>query len=172
MKKIIVLLMVALLALALVACGGDSATTTKTTEASQAETTAATTGVDTAVTTEAGQVTTPATAETTAPTVTTGADNSGYFIATQSFTQDTLPVGSVIVLDEGWQYRPEAWKDSGVQSAATRPANVTERILIITEDFWQGYEMRAFNIAVKGNNVSIKNNPDAMSHFNIYIPKT
>ena len=104
MKKIIVLLMVALLAFALVACGGDSATTTKTTEASQAETTAATTGVDTAVTTEAGQVTTPATAETTAPIVTTtvkpGTDTQPTVVTTQTPGEDETPEGVDILFGE------------------------------------------------------------------------
>jgi len=102
--------------------------------------------------------------------VITGADNSGYFIATRSFTRDTLPVGSVIVIDSGWQYRPEGWRDEGAQPSSTRPANVTQNVVEVTEEWWGDYVMRAFNIAVKGNNVSIKNDPDAVTHFSIYIP--
>ncbi|MBQ7364625.1 MAG: DUF4886 domain-containing protein [Clostridia bacterium] len=101
--------------------------------------------------------------------VITGADNSGYFIATEMFTRDTLPVGAVIVLDDGWQYRPEGWIDENRQT--TRPGNVTEEIVFVTEEWWGNYVTRAFNIAVEGNNVSIKNNPDAITHFRIYIPK-
>lgn len=104
-------------------------------------------------------------------TVITSADNSGYFIATELFTKEDLPVGSLIFIDEGWQYRPEGWKSDGAQPASTRPANVTEYMVEVTEEWWQDYNARAFNIAVKGNNVSIKNNPDAVTHFRIYIPK-
>ena len=103
--------------------------------------------------------------------VITGADNSGYFIATESFTRETLPVGSIIIIDEGWQYRPEAWKNDGAQPGNTRPNNVTTHTVEVTEAWWGDYIMRAFNIAVKGNNVSIKNDPDAVTHFRIYVPK-
>ena len=99
----------------------------------------------------------------------TNAGNSGDFIATEMFTKETLPVGAVIVIDEGWQYRPEAWKDESKQNS--RPNPVTEHIVFVTEAWWGSYTHRAFNISVKGNNVNIKNNPDAITHFRIYIPK-
>jgi len=99
----------------------------------------------------------------------TGADNSGYFIATEMFTKDTLPVGAVIVIDEGWQYRPEAWVDENRQTS--RPGNVIDPVVFVTEEWWGNYTSRAFNIAVKGNNVSIKNDPEAITHFRIYLPK-
>ena len=100
----------------------------------------------------------------------TNADNSGYFIATEMFTKETLPVGAVIVIDEGWQYRPEAWKDENRQTS--RPGNVTTNIVFVTEAWWGSYTHRAFNIAVEGNNVGIRDNPDAITHFRIYIPKS
>ena len=47
-------------------------------------------------------------------TLITSASNSNKFYATPMFTKEQLPVGSVIMLADGWQYRPEAWRSTGV----------------------------------------------------------
>ena len=101
------------------------------------------------------------------------AGNSKYFIATQLFTKNSLPAGSVIVLDSGWQYRPERWASFGsVQSS--RPDPVSSALFMVTDEWWQGYSYRAFNISVLGNNKDITSDEDsaeALSHFRIYVPK-
>lgn len=101
--------------------------------------------------------------------VITSADNSKYFIATEMFTKDSLPVGSVIVVDEGWQYRPERW--TSLIKQTTRENPVTQNIFIVTEDWWNGYTYRAFNISVVGANRDIRGEQDAISHFKLYVPK-
>lgn len=98
----------------------------------------------------------------------TDADNSKYFIATEMFTKEKLPAGSVIVIDEGWQYRPEKWTSLVKQSSRDNPT--TQNIFIVTEEWWQGYAYRAFNISVAGANKDIRNDPTAVTHFKIYIP--
>ena len=99
----------------------------------------------------------------------TDAGNSPYFIATELFSKETLPVGSVIVIDEGWQYRPDAWKDNAKQ--ASRPAITSQKYVKVTESYWEGYKYRAFNIAVLGAGKNITNDPTAYTHFRIYVPK-
>ena len=96
------------------------------------------------------------------------ASNSKYFIATEMFTMETLPVGSVIVVDEGWQYRPERW--TSLTRQTTRASPVTQNIFIVTEDWWEGYAYRAFNISVVGSTTDIRNDPSAVTHFRIYLP--
>ena len=46
------------------------------------------------------------------------ANTAAKFYATKTFTKDTLPMGSVIWVNSGWQYRPEGWVFTG-----TRPDN-------------------------------------------------
>ncbi len=99
----------------------------------------------------------------------TDASNSPYYIATERFTRCMLPVGSVIVVDSGWQYRPEAWLNEGTQSS--RPGVVTENIIYITEEWWGEYAHRAFNISKLGSNTDISGDATAISHFTIYVPK-
>lgn len=103
-------------------------------------------------------------------TIITGANNSGYFAATQMFTRETLPVGSVIVVDEGWQYRPEAWKDEKAQPGSSRPGNTSQSLFVVTEEWWGDYVSRAFNLS-RTDGASIKNDETATTHFRVYIPK-
>ena len=69
---------------------------------------------------------------------------SNVYTTTMKFTRDTLPVGSLVFIPESFGYRPEAWVNEGIQSE--RPEEQYNKMLEITEDFWSGYQYRAFNI--------------------------
>lgn len=47
-----------------------------------------------------------------------------YFSATRIFTRETLPVGSVIVVDAGYNYRADGWYNATEYTTA-RPAKVS-----------------------------------------------
>lgn len=100
-------------------------------------------------------------------------DNSDFnrlFLATKRFTPTEIPVGSIIILEPGWQYRPERWTDDAVQT--TRENNTTARKVTVTPAWWSGYTYRAFNISKVGAAEPIHDKIDmAKSVFRIYIPK-
>ena len=73
----------------------------------------------------------------------------GGFMATKKFTREELPVGSIIEIASGWQYRPEGWNYTG-----TRPANVNMIRIVIDEDWWGSYTERGFNISQEGHTTS------------------
>lgn len=97
------------------------------------------------------------------------ASNSNQFYASPMYTKEDIPVGSVIVLADGWRYRPEAWKTSGVQSS--RPAITTESMIFVTEAWWGSYTHRAFNLAKVGAPALKGNMTEIEGAFTIYIPK-
>ena len=66
------------------------------------------------------------------------------FACTILFTPETLPVGSVIEIASGWQFRPERMLSSGYPSAR---GNNTTNSLTITDSFWDGYAYVGFNIS-------------------------
>jgi hypothetical protein len=70
-------------------------------------------------------------------------------MATKKFTREELPVGSIIEIASGWQYRPEGWNYTG-----TRPNNVTIIRIVIDEDWWGSYTERGFNISQEGHTTS------------------
>jgi hypothetical protein len=74
-----------------------------------------------------------------------GTDNFAKgFVATRKFSKVTLPVGSIIQVASGWQYRPEGWE---YDSNLGRPVNVTTSDVTVTENWWANYSTRAFNIS-------------------------
>ena len=99
-----------------------------------------------------------------------GSDFCNGFITTKLFTRDDLPVGAVIVLEKGYQYRPEGWIDERRQTS--RNGNTTEEMVIITEDWWSNYIYRAFNLSKVGGGILTGDNyQNAINSFKIYLPK-
>ena len=94
-------------------------------------------------------------------------------MATKKFTREELPVGSIIEITVGWQYRPEGWN-----FAVKRPDPVTTIRIVIDEDWWGSYIERGFNISMV-NHTTSSNKPITLSTeevaetiFKIYVPET
>lgn len=93
------------------------------------------------------------------------------FMATKTFTREELPVGSIIEIAVGWQYRPEGWK-----LAESRHDNVTTIRIIVDEDWWGSYYERGFNISQVGHTtnkyipIEMYTSDVAASIFKIYVP--
>ena len=93
------------------------------------------------------------------------------FMATKKFTREELPVGSIIEIAEGWQYRPEGWA-----FANSRPENVTTIRIVIDEEWWGSYTERAFNVSKTthywGHNDEITLTTDEVANtiFKIIVP--
>lgn len=101
--------------------------------------------------------------------INTTAGNSKQFYASAQYTPEDIPVGSIIEVSIGWQYRPEAWKSEGKQSS--RPDNVTVQQTIVTEEWWGSYTHRAFNLSKTGT-PSLENAADEIpGALVIWIPK-
>lgn len=98
------------------------------------------------------------------------ANNSKSFFATDRFTKKELPVGSIIVLKSGWQYRPDGWITDAVQSS--RVDTTTESYVVVTEEWWSDYTIRGFNISKVGlpsmMNVSQE---EVRAAFQILVPE-
>ncbi len=95
--------------------------------------------------------------------------NSPNFFATPRFTKSQLPIGSVIVVEEGWQYCPEGWVTDAVQSKRETPTS--QKHIVVTEDWWGDYTLRAFNISkIAGGSLSDLLASDIHEAFRIYVP--
>ena len=100
---------------------------------------------------------------------TSTASNVPNFIASPLMTKEDLPVGTVIIVDEGYQYRPEGWIDANTKnSSSTRPGNIVTPIVKVTEDWWGNWTIRAFNLSAT---VARKMLPEDAVHLRIYVPK-
>jgi len=98
---------------------------------------------------------------------------SNIYVSSKRFTPATLPVGSVVLVNEGLGYRPEAWVSDAVQSS--REVERYDSILEIDEEFWNGYEYRAFNIFKAGKQTLAgeyidEQYDDIFENFKVYVP--
>ena len=101
----------------------------------------------------------------------TNKSNSDQYIATRKFTRQELPIGSIIVLDAGWQYRPDGWVGSNKNTNATRPAATTAATITVTAEWWGDFTKRGFNISKKdGTALSSTDITNAKAAFRIYVP--
>ena len=100
----------------------------------------------------------------------TTASNSNQFAATQFFSREDIPVGSVLVLKSGWQYRPERWTRLSARTSP-RPETVTTGVFAVTDAWWSGNAYRAFNLAKNGNPVlTDQEQQELRSCLSIFVP--
>ena len=101
------------------------------------------------------------------------ASNLNQFASTTGvFSKEDIPVGSVIVLKPGFQYRPEGWTSLSTKNASSaRPANVTSAIVPVTSGWWGNWKYRAFNLAKSGNpGLTEERMQEVMRSFAIFVP--
>ena len=89
------------------------------------------------------------------------------FTASKKFTKAELPTGTVIVVDEGYKYRPEGWV-SETSKTSPRPGNVTTAAVKVTEAWWGNYTIRAFNLSAVTTRAMAD---EDVVHLRIYVPK-
>ena len=101
----------------------------------------------------------------------TTASNSNQFAATQFFSREDIPAGSVLVLKSGYQYRPERWTRLSAKTSP-RPETTTASVFAVTDAWWSGNAYRAFNLAKKGNPaLTDQEQQELRSCLSIFVPK-
>ncbi len=98
----------------------------------------------------------------------TTASNSPQFISTCIFDKNHLPDGTLIIIESGYQYRPEGWKElSKVNAGNARPANVSMTFVEVDEAWWGEWNYTAFNIShTSGRNLTA----DDLGKIHIFVP--
>ncbi len=109
----------------------------------------------------------------TSATAGSTASNTSQFAATQIFKKANIPAGSVIVLKDGFQYRPEGWTSlRSKNSDSARPKNTTTSIVVVDDAWWGSWNYRAFNLAKEKNpNLTDAEQETLRSCFAIFKPK-
>ena len=104
-------------------------------------------------------------------TLITSSDINQRFWATHRFTKDELPVGTIILIKSGWQYRPEGWVTDAKQTS--REDATTDKIVVVTDNWWKNYTLRAFNISKtdKSDLTSMKAS-EVLTYFRIFVPES
>ena len=101
----------------------------------------------------------------------TTASNSNQFWSTRTFTKEQLPVGSVIIVESGSQYRVLSWTTFGQKG--TRSSQITTNMIVIDEAWWGSNTVKAFNISYTNNaNMSAVTEDEINAMFKIYVPES
>ena len=90
------------------------------------------------------------------------------YIGSRHLYKDDLPIGTLILVDEGYVYRPEGWFVDGQATGTSRPGNVTDSIVEVTEAWWGTHVAKGFNLST--DPVKTMTEEDA-THLRIYVPK-
>ena len=96
------------------------------------------------------------------------ASNLVNFVGTRIISKTEMPVGSVIKLDSGYQYRPERFVELG-KSPAARGNNTTTDHIVVDASWWGSNNYVGFNVAAKGSSTVVS--LETGTHFVIYVPK-
>ncbi|MBQ9747452.1 MAG: DUF4886 domain-containing protein [Clostridia bacterium] len=94
------------------------------------------------------------------------ASNIPNFISSDMFTPADLPEGTIIIVDSGYQYRPEGWTNLSAKTSP-RPDNVTENVVVVSAGWWGSYKHRAFSLSATVTKTMTA--ADA-AHLRIYVP--
>ena len=93
---------------------------------------------------------------------------SNLYVSSSRFTPSTLPVGSIVSIGESFGVRPDAWTSDSVQYS--RPSETYQNIIEIDNDFWNGYQFRAFNIFKCAKTTLMGQYSQIFDEFHIYVP--
>ncbi|MBR2327385.1 MAG: DUF4886 domain-containing protein [Clostridia bacterium] len=99
---------------------------------------------------------------------------SNFYYCTQLYTPETLPVGSIIVVDDLYSVMPVKFKDTDTldpdQNAARYDCHLSaEKIIIVDEAFWNNNKFVTFNISHYSDELNLSYMNEG--GIRIYVPK-
>ena len=97
-------------------------------------------------------------------------DTAKKFVCTRPFysVNNDLPENTVIIVDNGYQWRSDCWGDHTTYSP--RPGNVSTQFTVLNSGFWSGLRRRTFNVSSTSGSYIEQNYIDVMNHMRIYVP--
>jgi len=82
-----------------------------------------------------------------------------------------LPLGTIFIVDSGWQYRLEGFVTDNAKYTGTRPGMITQNFFVLDQSFLGDMNYLVWNIASNPKSDISKLYAQAACHLRIYIPK-
>lgn len=95
-----------------------------------------------------------------------------FVCSKEKYSLDTLPVGTVFILDEGWQMRLDIFPDATNKYTGTRPGMITKRVFVLTEDYLNGCKYLGWNVSANPKADISQKYAEAATHLRVYVPKS
>jgi len=95
-----------------------------------------------------------------------------YAASDRRYTKEDLPVGTILVLNEGYAYRADGWNTETGKSTAARPVAVTTAGEVVIDEAWWGvYIYRSFHVYKPGVSDVTDMISELSEAFKVYVPK-
>ena len=108
-------------------------------------------------------------ATTTVPKSTAGTYQQNV-CCDRKYSITELPVGTVFIVDEGWQYRLEGFVTENAKYTGTRPGMVTQNFFVLDANFLGDMKYLVWNISSNPKSDISKLYEQAACHLRIYVP--
>ena len=88
----------------------------------------------------------------------------------RKYSLTELPVGTVFICDDGWQYRLEKFQQENAKYTGTRPGMITQNFYVLDADFVADCQYFTWNIASNPKSDISARFDQAACHLRIYVP--
>lgn len=88
----------------------------------------------------------------------------------KKYTLTEVPVGTIFIVDEGWQYRLEGFVTEDAKYTGTRPGMITQNFFVLDANFLGDMNYLVWNIASNPKTDISKLYAQAACHLRIYVP--
>ncbi len=92
-----------------------------------------------------------------------------YYAASNIFTRDQIPAGSIISIAEGYQYRADAWVGLNLDTPKNIRPDLSSESVVVDDAWWGIFQYRAFIINAVTEKTTLTEND--LDKIRIYIPK-
>ena len=86
------------------------------------------------------------------------------------YSLDELPLGTIFIVDNGWQYRLEGFVTTGSKYTGTRPGMITQNFFVLDESFLKDMKYLVWNISSNPKTDISQIYAQSACHLRIYVP--
>lgn len=92
-----------------------------------------------------------------------------YYAASNIFTKDQIPNGSIISIAEGYQYRADAWVGLNLDTPKAIRPDLSSETVVVDDAWWGIFQYRGFIINAVTDKTTLTEND--LDKIRIFIPK-
>lgn len=92
-----------------------------------------------------------------------------YYAASNIFSRDQMPVGSIISIAPGYQYRPDAWVDLNMDTPKNIRPDLSSETVVVDEAWWGIFQYRGFIINSETAQTTLTEAD--LDKIRVYVPK-
>ena len=88
----------------------------------------------------------------------------------RKYTLSELPLGTIFIVDDGWQYRLEGFVSENAKYTGKRPGMITQNFFVLDANFVNDMQFLVWNVASEPKSDISKLYAQAACHLRIYVP--